>query len=76
MNSLKQHLSNFSAMKFLYSSLLLVAILFSANTSVSAQSETELQELYQGVLKQTGLTSEIDGDGDVTFEYGALRKLV
>ena len=59
MNSLKQHLSNFSAMKFLYSSLLLVAILFSANTSVSAQSETELQELYQGVLKQTGLTSEI-----------------
>jgi hypothetical protein len=56
-------------MRFLYSSLLLVAILFSASTSVNAQSETELQELYQGVLKQIGVASEVDGDGDVTFEY-------
>jgi hypothetical protein len=54
-----------------FSRLFLMALVLATGFTLplAAQSETDLQELFIDVLEMINVEGEIDGDGDVQFEY-------
>ncbi len=56
-------------MNFIPKLFLLLFLTIGLSCSLSAQTESDLQTLYLGVLEQISLEGRVDGDGDVQFEY-------
>jgi hypothetical protein len=56
-------------MKFSRLILITLVLITGFTLSLAAQSETELQELFLEILDQINVDGEIDGDGDIQFEY-------
>lgn len=56
-------------MKFFRLSFLALCLTTGFVAPAAAQTESELQTLYLGVLEQIGITGRVDSDGDVQFEY-------
>lgn len=54
-----------------FSRLILVTLVLATGFTLpmAAQSESDLQELYIGILAQINVEGGIDGDGDIEFEY-------
>jgi hypothetical protein len=54
-----------------FSRLILIVLVLATGFAapLAAQTETELQELFIGILAQINVEGEIDGDGDIQFEY-------
>jgi len=54
-----------------FSRLILIALVLATGFAapLAAQTETELQELFIGILAQINVEGEIDSDGDIQFEY-------
>lgn len=51
--------------------LILIALVLATGFTLplAAQSESDLQELFIGILAQINVEGGIDGDGDIEFEY-------
>lgn len=47
----------------------LFVLLLGLSSALAAQSESELQMMYMGILEKEGLSGKVDSDGDVQFKY-------
>jgi hypothetical protein len=56
-------------MKFPRLILIVLVLATGFSLPLAAQTETELQELYTNILDQISVEAEVDGDGDIQFEY-------
>ncbi|WP_052333966.1 YbjN domain-containing protein [Neolewinella persica] len=54
-----------------FSRLILMTLVLATGFTLplAAQSESDLQELFIGILAQIKVEGKVDGDGDIEFEY-------